>query len=149
MYYNFDKEAVIKKFPIFTSEVDCIIDFFSLDLVKDIEFNKALYATNEELYHRLFEFVFQGKIQAGNILPYTKSKPMIIHIPVKENYKSDIVGDIIQKGIIKLSENYQQMNIKTIGIQETKYINKEIISKYINNLDFPEVIYFQRIKHKG
>jgi hypothetical protein len=146
MYFSFNKEEIYRNFPIFQAEVDCIIDFFSLDLVKDIEFNKALYATNEEIYKRLFEFVFSGQVKAGNILPYSKSKPMIIHIPAKDLYTTDNVEEIIQSGIIKLSENYKKMKINTIAIQETKYINKEIISKYTENLDFPEIIFFESIQ---
>jgi hypothetical protein len=147
MYFSFNKEEIFNKFPIFNSEVDCIIDFFSLDLVKDIEFNKALYATNEDLYNRLFEFVYSGKIQAGNILPYSKSHPMIMHIPVKEHYKAGVSDDIIRQGIIKFSEHYKQLNIKLVGIQETQHINQDIIQEYIKNLDFPEIIFFERIKH--
>lgn len=147
MYFSFNKEEIFKKFPIFNSEVDCIIDFFSLDLVKDIEFNKALYATNEDLYNRLFEFVYSGKIQAGNILPYSKSHPMVMHIPAKNNYKSGVDSDIIRQGIIKFSEHYKQLDIKIIGIQETQHINQNIIQEYIKDLDFPEVIFFERIKH--
>ncbi len=146
MYFSFDSEQLVEKFPIFSTEADCIMDFFSLDMVKDIEFGKALYAFHPEVYDRLFENLFQRKLNRGNILPYRKSNPMIMHIPSKEVYNLPTEEDIIYEGLLKFSQNYKKLNINKVAIQETKFINKVLIDKLILNLDFPEIIYYKRIK---
>ena len=145
MYFYFNTEKIHKDFPILNSEVDCIVDFFSLDLVKDIEFNQALYALQTEAYHRLFEFTFAGKISFGNILPYTRCSPMIMHIPIKLHYKDNIEGSIIRNGLIKLSENYSNFGINTIGIQETSQITKALIEEHIHDLNLPNIIFYPNI----
>lgn len=146
MFFSFDKKIILEEYPIFNSEIDVIIDFFNLDLVKDYEFGQVIYALYPDSYERLFEFTFQGKLKKGNILPYSKSKPMIIHVPSKIKYNQDIDLKILKEGLFKLSENYKKLNIKNIGIQKTSKINEEIINNLIEDLDFPNIVYFEKNK---
>lgn len=150
MYFYHKEEEVLKHFPIFSSKVDCIIDFFSLDLVKDYQFNKALYSLEEEAYNRLLKFTFAGKINKGTIIPYSKSSHLIIHIPFKNKYKEPANESFIKDGLIKLFKNHKKLNINKIGIQETGYIKKEMINKCIEdlNVNFPEIVYFECINFK-
>lgn len=144
MYFKFNLDKIYTDFPILNSNVDCIIDFFSLDLVKDMEFNMALYAVHEEAYHRLFEFVFQNKISFGKILPYSKSTPIIMQIPVKEKINTVVNTEYLMEGLLKFSENYNKLNIKTVGIQETSFIKKETILSMTQDIDFPEILFFTK-----
>jgi hypothetical protein len=144
MYFSFNKDAIINEYPIFTTEADCILDLFSLDMVKDMDFGKALYAMYPNSYDKLFECFFKGKIESGNILPYRKSKPLIMHIPTKQHYNVEADMEILRSGLIKFSENYHKLDIETVAIQETKFIKKELIEEIIKDLTFPKIIYYKK-----
>ena len=145
MYFTFDRESIREKYPILSTEADCIIDFFSLDLVKDLDFGKALYAYYPDVYDKLFESFFRGKLNKGNILPYRRLSPVIIHIPTKDIYNLPPEEELVYQGLLKFSQNYRKLNIKTVAIQETKFINRDLINNLVSNLDFPDIMYYEQV----
>lgn len=143
MYFKYDKNKILNDFEILRTETDCIINFFSLDLVKEIGFNQAIYSIYPDSYNQIFYSILNGNFSEGNILPFSKSKPIIMHIPYKKQYNEDLDKDLLKKGLIKFSQNYKKLKIKKISIQENDYINEEILNEFIENLDFPDIMYFR------
>ena len=143
MYFKYDKDKILNDFEILRTETDCIINFFSLDLVKEIGFNQAIYSIYPDSYNQIFYSILNGNFSEGNILPFSKSKPIIMHIPYKKQYNEDLDKDLLKKGLIKFSQNYKKLKIKKISIQENDYINEEILNEFIENLDFPDIMYFR------
>lgn len=144
MYFKYDKDKILNDFEILRTETDCIINFFSLDLVKEIGFNQAIYEFYPDSYQQIFHSILNGNFSEGNILPFSKNNPIIMHIPYKIRHNEDVNKELLEKGLIKFSENYKKLKIKTISIQENNHINKETLNKFILNLDFPDIMYFKQ-----
>jgi hypothetical protein len=143
MYLPTDKIKIRSDFKIFEENSDCIMNFFSLDLVKEIGFNQALYALYPESYNQIFYSMLYGNFSEGNILPFSKYSPIIMHIPYKRDYKDIVDVDLLKTGLIKFSENYKKLKISKISIQENHLIKEKIINDIIQDLDFPDIMYFR------
>jgi hypothetical protein len=145
MYFSFDKDKVSFDYPIFTSDVDCIVHFFSLDLVKINHFDYSLYALFPETLVNLVNLTFEDKISSGVILPYRKSNPIIIHIPICDTHKDGLNPDYLHKGIMKLSSVLNEIDafsfIKKIGIQKD-CIDSDILTDILNKFDLPEIKFY-------
>lgn len=142
MYLITEKDEIINDFEIFRTETDCIINFFSLDLVKEIGFNQAIYALYPDSYNQIFYSMLGGKFSEGNILPFSRNKPIIMHIPYKRTHNEEVDVELMSIGLNKFSDNYSKLQISKVSIQENDFINKEIINDIIQNFDFPDIMYF-------
>ena len=142
MYLTTEKDKITNDFDIFRTETDCIINFFSLDLVKELGFNQAVYALYPDSYNQIFYSMLNGNFSEGNILPFSRVKPIIMHIPYKQRYNESVDVDLMKIGLKKFADNYSKLKIKKVSIQETDFIKKEIIEEAIQNFDFPDIIYF-------
>lgn len=145
MYYE-NKEKIKEIYSIFSSDVDCIVHFFSIDAVAGTTFDRALYSLHEEAYDKIYNLSFEGNIHRGQILPFRRSNPMIIHIPFKETYIDELDFDFLKEGVSKLSHVLSSItefqSIKKIGIQKTNESEFKIITKILNEFDLPEILIF-------
>ena len=144
MYFKNNKDNILNDFEILRTKTDCIINFFSLDLVKEIGFSQAIYALYPDSYNQIFYSILNGNFKEGNILPFSKSKPIIMHIPYKKTYNEDINKELLKKGLIKFSQNYKKLKIEKISVQKNNLINEEILNEIIEDLDFPDIMYFEQ-----
>jgi hypothetical protein len=160
LYYE-NKEKIRENFNIFTSDVDCIVHFFSIDAVAGTFFDRALYSLYEDAYEKIYNLSFEGSINRGQILPFRKlnplplkkSNPIIIHVPFKESYIDQLDIDFLRDGLNKLSHVLNNIPdfqvIKKIGIQKTNESEFEIITQVLNEIDLPEIIIFNNNNNIG
>ncbi len=146
MYYtNNNKNKIFEDFPILKSNVDCIIHFISIDAVPSCNFDRALYALYNDAYEKIYSLSFEAKIQIGQVLPYRKSKPIIIHVPIKERYDDEFNIDSFEAGIEKLSHVFESVsgfeNMSKLGIQNTGKEFK-LYEDVLNRKKLPEIIIF-------
>jgi hypothetical protein len=145
MYFETENcpDKIISEFPIFSSKEDCILHFYSLDLVKRNAFDFALYSLYPESLDKLLEQSFDNNIDAGVILPYRKSKPMIIHIPCCYESDSDFDFDMVVLGIDKLVYAIKELkklsSIKNIALVKDTVIPEVI--RYIESHDLKVKFY--------
>lgn len=148
MYFHFDKAKIYEDYPILSSDIDCILHFFSLDSVKTNDFDSALFTIIPDAYDLLFDSIYNGKLIAGSILPYRKHNPFIMHIPCKEKYDDSFNKDIVELGLEKfskiLSSHPEFSKIKKIGVQK-ETINIDIFLEKVNQLTFPEIVFFDKV----
>ena len=146
MYYtNNNKNKIFEDFPILKSNVDCIIHFISIDAVPSCDYDRALYALHKDAYEKIYDLSFESKIQIGQVLPYRKSNPVIIHVPIKNRYDDEFNIEYFEAGIGKLAYVFNNVSgfesMKKLGIQnngDELNLYKEILNK--KNL--PEIIIF-------
>ena len=147
MYFTSDKEKSFHDYPILTSDIDCIVHFFSLDVVKGCNFDVALFCAFPDAYESLYRSSFDNKLSSGLILPYRDCKPLILHIPFKNKYSDPCNKRMLDEGLHKLelilSERDEFSHIKKIGIQ-IDLIHKNEITESLNKINIPNVVFFEK-----
>jgi hypothetical protein len=133
--------------------VDCIFHFISIDAVKQNNFDRALFSLYPEAYDKIYELSFNNKLISGQVLPYRKSNPSILHIPYKKNYNDEINLDYLSSGIEKIGYIFNEFdffkNMKKIGIQVDNKYEENLISERINKINIPSVQFFYKNNKNG
>ena len=142
MYFEFNKEIAINEYPFLEEESYYIINFISLDAVTQSGFQFSLYSIFEGCHKKILNLVFEQKINAGNIIPFTQFKPKnILSIPYKDRYSYDIDKNYLIQGLNKLSSLYKNGTIREVIIVEEQGVTKDMIEKLSLEIELPNIIY--------
>lgn len=138
MLFEFQKDLIKNYYPFIFDLKDkeyAVINFFSLDMVKNLGFNDALCSLNPDMQREIFEYLYLEKINENTIYPYRKNNNYnVINIPFKFNYEEDINYEMIKNGLIKLNSIKDKYLIEKIIFSKDS-INIDIIKKIISEID--------------
>lgn len=90
---------------------------------------------------------FSKMLHPGQILPYTKTNPIILNFAIKDDWKDPSRIEWIEETLVKFVDNYKKMGITSIAFPWMGAMNgglplndiKHIMRQYLSNLDDIEV----------
>jgi len=96
-----------------------------------------------EMFKEYQKICFNNMLKPGQILPYTKSKPIILNFAIKDDWKDPSKEEWIEQTLIKFVDNYRLMGIKSVAFPWMGAMNGgipfEIVQgltrKYLANLE--------------
>ena len=96
-----------------------------------------------EMFKEYQQICFRHMLRPGQILPYTKSSPIILNFAIKDEWKDPSRIEWIEETLQKFVANYKKMGIKSIAFPWMGAMNggipidviKNIMRKYLSNLD--------------
>ena len=143
MYHLLSKEFIEEEFPILKTEAQAIINFVSCDGVMGYKLGLRLKALYPEMHKSYIKScIYDGTLDKGKVLIWTKSLPWVINIPIKETWKEEDDVEFIEEGVKKLSLVCEKLKITSIAIQKN-YINDEHLEYYIKQNKLPEIKYYE------
>lgn len=96
-----------------------------------------------EMFREYQRICFSHMLKPGQILPYTKSKPIILNFAIKDDWKDPSKEEWIEQTLIKFVDNYKLMGIKSIAFPWMGAMNggipfeivQRLTRKYLANLE--------------
>ena len=95
-----------------------------------------------EMFKEYQKICFKHILKPGQILPYRKSKPIILNFAIKDDWKDPSKVEWVEETLQKFVLNYKTMGITSIAFPWTGAMNggipletiKELTRKYLSNL---------------
>ena len=86
---------------------------------------------------------FKKMLRPGQILPYTKSTPIILNFAIKDDWKDPSRMEWIEETLVKFADNYKGLGITSVAFPWMGAMNgglplediKSIMRKYLSNLE--------------
>ena len=96
-----------------------------------------------EMFKEYQQICFRHMLHPGQILPYTKSKPIILNFAIKDDWKDPSRVEWIEETLQKFVRNYRSMGITSVAFPWMGAMNggipiemiKTITRKYLSDLD--------------
>ena len=96
-----------------------------------------------EMFKEYQQICFRHLLKPGQILPYTKSKPIILNFAIKDNWKDPSRVEWIEETLQKFVDNYHSMGITSVAFPWMGAMNgglpfetiQELTRKYLSNLE--------------
>jgi len=100
-----------------------------------------------EMFREYQRICFQHLLKPGQILPYTKSQPIILNFAIKDDWKDPSRVEWIEETLQKFVDNYHSMGITSVAFPWMGAMNgglpfetiQELTRKYLSNLKDIEV----------
>ena len=100
-----------------------------------------------EMFKEYLQICFRHLLKPGQILPYTKSSPIILNFAIKDDWKDPSRVEWIEETLQKFVDNYKKLGITSVAFPWMGAMNggipieiiKSITRKYLSNLDDIEV----------
>lgn len=96
-----------------------------------------------EMFKEYQQICFRHMLHPGQILPYTKSKPIILNFAIKDEWKDPSRVEWIEETLQKFVSNYKSMGITSVAFPWMGAMNggipldviKSLTRKYLSNLE--------------
>lgn len=96
-----------------------------------------------EMFKEYQRICFRHILKPGQILPYTKSKPIILNFAIKDDWKDPSREEWIEETLQKFVENYRALGITSIAFPWMGAMNggipfetiQNLTRKYLSNLE--------------
>lgn len=100
-----------------------------------------------EMFKEYQKICFRHILKPGQILPYTKSKPIILNFAIKDDWKDPSKEEWIEMTLQKFVDNYKALGIKSIAFPWMGAMNgglpfetiQQIMRKYLKELEDIEI----------
>lgn len=100
-----------------------------------------------EMFKEYQQICFRHLLKPGQILPYTKSKPIILNFAIKDDWKDPSRVEWIEETLQKFVDNYHSMGITSVAFPWMGAMNgglpfetiQELTRKYLSNLKDIEI----------
>ena len=100
-----------------------------------------------EMFKEYQKICFRRMLKPGQILPYTKSSPIILNFAIKDDWKDPSKLEWIEETLQKFVNNYKKLGITSIAFPWMGAMNgglpiekiKQLTRKYLSNLDDIEI----------
>ena len=100
-----------------------------------------------EMFKEYQKICFRRMLKPGQILPYTKSSPIILNFAIKDDWKDPSKLEWIEETLQKFVDNYKKLGITSIAFPWMGAMNgglpiekiKQLTRKYLSNLDDIEI----------
>ena len=95
-----------------------------------------------EMFKEYQKICFRRMLKPGQILPYTKSSPIILNFAIKDDWKDPSKLEWIEETLQKFVDNYKKLGITSIAFPWMGAMNgglpiekiKQLTRKYLSNL---------------
>lgn len=142
MYKLFDRQRLEEQYPILCAKETVILNMVAKDGVNMHPAYSVLKGLYPQMYETVLKNCMDNNFEEGNLLLYKKCSPWILTMPIQDNWKGSYNLDYIRKAFLKISSNYKSLGIASIAIQEG-IIPIDVIEKITENMDFPEINYYE------
>ena len=96
-----------------------------------------------EMFKEYQRICFSHMLKPGQILPYTKSKPIILNFAIKDDWKDPSREEWIEESLQKFVDNYRALGITSVAFPWMGAMNgglpfeiiQALMRKYLSNLD--------------
>ena len=96
-----------------------------------------------EMFKEYQKICFRHILKPGQILPYTKSKPIILNFAIKDDWKDPSKEEWIEETLQKFVENYRALGITSVAFPWMGAMNgglpfetiQTLMRKYLSNLN--------------
>ena len=100
-----------------------------------------------EMFREYQKICFRHMLKPGQILPYTKSSPIILNFAIKDDWKDPSRVEWIEQTLQKFVDNYQSMGITSVAFPWMGAMNgglpfeviQQLTRKYLSKLDDIEI----------
>lgn len=100
-----------------------------------------------EMFKEYQKICFKHILKPGQILPYTKSSPIILNFAIKDDWKDPSRVEWIEQTLQKFVDNYRSMGITSVAFPWMGAMNgglpfetiQSLTRKYLSNLDDIEI----------
>lgn len=143
MYNLMNLENIIEEYPILGEKDIIIINFVSCDGIMGTPIGNRLKYLYPEMFNSYKKSCFsnENNLTIGKILLWRKTKPWIINMPIKNNWKEDYSIEYLEEGFKKISEIYNKYQLNNLGIQEG-VIPNELIMELCSKLELPSIKFY-------
>lgn len=159
MYEYYSKEKLIEMYPILETKADVLINFISCDGVMSYKLGAVLGDLNPTTKYKLQNSCIAGTVGRSKIMitkkvyQLTEHFPIIVHIPIKEDWKSPIDKDYVREAFERLESAYSLSKIpfnenSKIAIQKG-IVPDDILMEALKGLKMPEVLLYDEVDYYG
>lgn len=100
-----------------------------------------------EMFKEYQKICFRRMLKPGQILPYTKTKPIILNFAIKDDWKDPSKIEWIEQTLQKFVDNYHSMGLRSVAFPWMGAMNgglpfeviQQLTRKYLSKLDDIEI----------
>lgn len=159
MYEYYSKEKLVEMYPILETEADVLINFISCDGVMSYKLGAVLGDLNPTTKYKIQNACVAGTVGRSKIMitkkvyQLTDNFPIIVHLPVQEDWKTPIEYEYVREAFEKLESAYTLGKIdfnenSKIAIQKG-IVPDDMLIKALQGLKLPEILLYEEVNYYG